>query len=95
VTVLELELDGSLALQIERDPPDRFAYTVVHDGEAVLTYDSSADPRTEAAHVALRNVVRRNVEGYEKSAVSDLLADAIDEHEDAIAEELGPRPGGN
>ena len=86
-----LELDDSLSVTIARNPPDRCVYTVIHGGEEVARYETSADPRTAGGRVGLRNVVRRNVPGYGKSAIEGLLAAEIEERADELAEELGPR----
>jgi hypothetical protein len=91
VTGIALALDDALSVTVERTPSERCAYTVVHDGESVAEYETSADPRTAGGHVSLRNVVYRNVAGYEKGAVGDLLAAAVEANEDALTAELGPR----
>lgn len=85
-----LELDESLSVTVTKRPPNSCAYTVVYEGEQVAQYETSADPRTTGGHVSLRNVVRRNVPGYEKTAVGERLAAVIEKHTDALAEELGP-----
>lgn len=86
-----LELDDSLSVTVVRGEGDRCVYTVVRDGEQYAQYDTSADPRTTAGQVGLRNVIRRNVAGYEKSDVSERLQSALDERAAALTDELGER----
>lgn len=91
MTGVTLALDDALSVTVALTPSDRCAYTVVHEGEPVVEYETSADPRTAGGHVSLRNVVYRNVSGYEKATVGDLLTTAVEASEAALTEELGPR----
>ena len=86
-----LEVDGSLSVAVTRAAERRCAYAVVYEGEEVARYETSADPRTTGGRVGLRNVVCTNVPDYEKAAVGERLAVAVDENAGELAEELGSR----
>lgn len=89
--MVAVDLDESLSVVVEPGESKPCAYAVVHDGEEVARYETSADPRTTAGRIGLRNVVCRHAPGYDKSAVGEELSAAFSEHEDALAEELGTR----
>lgn len=91
VTVPVFELDESLSVMVTGASSNTVAYTVVHEGEEVARYETSADPRTIGGRIGLRNVVCRHVPDADKEAVEERLTTAFADREDELADELGPR----
>ena len=91
MTVVELVLTESLSVRLTAGTSKPCAYEVVHEGETVASYETSADPRTTGGRVGVRNVVCRHVPAAEKATVEERLAAAVSDREADLTEELGPR----
>lgn len=78
MTVVEIDLGESLPVVVTAGEAKPCRYVVVHEGDAVTSYETSADPRTAGGRIGLRNVVCRHVPELEKAVVADRLADGID-----------------
>ncbi len=66
-------------------------YTVIYEGEEVVQYETSADPRTAGGRVGLRNIICRHMADYDKVMVNEQLSTEISEHVEAVANEFGPK----
>ena len=86
-----IDLDESLSVELTAGREKPCAYAVLHEGREVATYETSADPRTAGGRVGLRNVICRQVPGREKAAMEGALEEALEEHDEALVEEFGPR----
>lgn len=89
--MVRLELDDQTWVLVETGDEKPCSYTVFADGTEVVAYETSADVRTSAGLIGLRNVVSRRVGGVEKEEVRARLASAIEHRADALDETLGPR----
>lgn len=89
--MVEIELSEGVSVRLMRGESKPCRYVVVHGGEAVADYETSADPRTAGGRIGLRNVVCRHVPELDKQEAEDRLAAGLDAHEAALAEEFGPR----
>jgi len=89
--MVELTVDQSLSVTVTRNQSDRCVYTIVFEGDEVVQYDTSADPRTDGGRIGLRNVIRRNVPGYETSVIDSRLIAEIETNAEALMDELGTR----
>ena len=91
MTVVVIDLDESLSVSMTAGTSKPCAYAVVHEGEEVARYETSADPRTTGGRVGLRNVVCKRVPDYDKAVVDERLSAGIAEHTEELTEEFGPR----
>lgn len=87
--VIELDLDEAVSVRMREGDSLPYEYLVVHDGEVVTGYESSAHPLTPGARVGVRNLVCRWVPDREKDAVEETLAAAIEANEAAVTDRFG------
>ncbi|MFC7192728.1 hypothetical protein [Halocatena marina] len=88
MTVVVVELDGSISVELTSGDSKPCSYTVIHEGEQVAQYETSADPRTAGGRIGLRNIICRHVSGVEKSAINDQLSTEISKNAEALSNEL-------
>lgn len=86
-----IELEESIAVEMTTGDSKPCKYTVMHDGEQVSQYETSADPRTAGGRVGLRNIVCRHVSGVDKNAIDERLSAEISKNAEALSNEFGAR----
>ena len=91
MTVVVIDLDGSLSVEMTTGTSKSCSYTVVYEDEEVTQYETSADPRTAGGRVGLRNIIAKHVPNWEKEVVDETLSAGMSEHAEALTEEFGPR----
>lgn len=92
VSVLEIALGGAVRVEVEASAEACVRYTVFEGAEAVVSYETITDPRTEAGRMGLRNVVYRRNSGLEKDDIEVQLRERFEEHRSELDSMLGGRP---
>ena len=88
MTVVVVELDESISVELMSGDSKPCSYTVIHEGEQVAQYETSADPRTAGGRIGLRNIICRHVSCVEKNAINEQLSTAISKNAEALSNEL-------
>ena len=88
MTVVVVELDESISVELTSGDSKPCSYTVIHEGKQVAQYETSADPRTAGGRVGLRNIICRHVTDVEKNAINDQLSTEISKNTEALSNEL-------
>ena len=86
-----IELEQSISVEMTTGDSKPCKYTVMHDGEQVAQYETSADPRTAGGRVGLRNIVCRHVSDVDKNAIDERLSTEISQNTEALLNEFGSR----
>ena len=86
-----VELDESISVELMSGDSKPCSYTVIHKGEQVAQYETSADPRTAGGRVGLRNIICRHVSGVEKNAINEQLSTELSKKAEALSKEFGSR----
>lgn len=86
-----IELEKSIFVEMTTGDSKPCKYTVMHDGEQVAQYETSADPRTAGGRVGLRNIVCRHVSDVDKNAIDERLSTEISQNTEALLNEFGSR----
>ncbi|WP_231189547.1 hypothetical protein [Haladaptatus sp. DYF46] len=84
-----VELEKSIAVEMTTGDSKPCKYTVMHDGEQVAEYETSADPRTAGGRVGLRNIVCRHVSDVNKNVIDERLSTEISQSAEALSNEFG------
>ncbi|GAA0251087.1 hypothetical protein ACFFQF_22255 [Haladaptatus pallidirubidus] len=86
-----IELEESIFVEMTTGDSKPCNYTIMHDGEQVAQYETSADPRTAGGRVGLRNIVCRHVSDVDKNAIDERLSIEISQNAEALSNEFGSR----
>lgn len=78
-----------LSVSIQSGTEKACRYIISYEDEEVVHYETSADPRKAAGKIGLRNIIVRQVNGYDKEQVEALLTEGIERNTTELAETLG------
>ncbi|RRJ34071.1 hypothetical protein EIK79_00810 [Halocatena pleomorpha] len=86
-----IELEESIFVEMTTGDSKPCKYTIMHDGEQVAQYETSADPRTAGGRVGLRNIVCRHISSVDKDAIDERLSTEISKNAEPLSNEFGSK----